>query len=282
MKTYLATFAALLLLSSPSHAATQVDIAGPPNSGRFGSSITVLPNGNFVVVDPSYDQLSPPVVNVGAVYLYTPEGALISTLLGSTASYQIGSTGINILQNGNFVVRSRNWNGSRGAVTWGSATTGFIGGASVIVSAANSLVGSSANDNVGVSGVTALTNGNYIVRSSLWRNTSPAASAAGAVTWANGSTGISGPVSASNSLVGSSAGDNVGNAGVTPLTNGNFVVLSPSWNNTSPTAVNAGAVTWGNGFTGISGPVSASNSLVGTTVGDQVGFFGVTPLTNGN
>ena len=116
MKTYLATFTALLLLSSPAPAATQVDIAGPSSSGKFGDSITVLPNGNFVVVDPTYDLLSPPVTDVGAVYLFNPNGHLISTLHGSTTNDQIGSSGITILQNGNFVVISAsNWNGSRGA-----------------------------------------------------------------------------------------------------------------------------------------------------------------------
>ena len=48
-----------------------------------------------------------------------------------------------------------------GAATWGSGTTGVTG----VISAANSLVGSTANDQVG-SGVTALSNGNYVVRSS--------------------------------------------------------------------------------------------------------------------
>jgi hypothetical protein len=282
MKTYLATFATLLLLSSPSHAATQVDIAGPSSSGRFGSSITVLPNGNFVVVDPSYDQLSPPVAEVGAVYLFNPNGHLISTLHGSTTNDQIGSSGINVLQNGNFVVSSANWNSNRGAVTWGSATTGFIGGTSVTVSAANSLVGASAGDQVGTAGVTALTNGNYVVNSPQWDNTSPAAVNAGAVTWANGSTGISGPITAANSLVGSSANDNVGFSGVTALTNGNYVVRSSNWDNTSPATADAGAVTWGNGSTGISGPVSAANSLVGSSANNRVGSDGVTALTNGN
>jgi hypothetical protein len=35
--------------------AVQVDIAGPAGSGQFGTSVTILPNGNFVVTDPSYD-----------------------------------------------------------------------------------------------------------------------------------------------------------------------------------------------------------------------------------
>jgi hypothetical protein len=61
---------------------------------------------------------------------------------------------------------------------------------------------------------------------------------------------------------------------VTALSNGNYVVVSPFWNN------KAGAATWGNGSTGIIGLVSAVNSLVGST-GDQVGDA-VTALSNGN
>ena len=74
----------------------------------------------------------------------------------------------------------------------------------------------------------------------------------------------------------------MGNTSVTPLTNGNYVVSSPGWDNTSPATSNAGAVTWANGSIGISGPVTAANSLVGTSASDQVGITGVTPLTNGN
>ena len=39
-------------------AATQVDIVGPAGSERFGDSILVLSNGNFVVVDPAFDNAS--------------------------------------------------------------------------------------------------------------------------------------------------------------------------------------------------------------------------------
>ena len=88
------------------------------------------------------------------------------------------------LSNGNFVVRSPFWNGERGAVTWGSGTTGISG----VVSAANSLVGTaggSNGDQVG-SGVTALSNGNYVVRSPFWNNNT------GAATWGSGATGKSG------------------------------------------------------------------------------------------
>lgn len=39
--------------SRPAHAATQTDIHGPAGSVRFGRWVTVLPNGNFVVTDPT-------------------------------------------------------------------------------------------------------------------------------------------------------------------------------------------------------------------------------------
>ena len=126
------------------------------------------------------------------------------------------------------------------------------------VTAANSLVGTTANDFVGSFGVTALEGGNYVVRSPGWDN--GAANDAGAVTFGSGTTGVAGPVSATNSLVGTTADDVVGSFGVTPLEGGNYVVRSPDWDNGA--ATNAGAVTFGSGTSGIVGPVSAANSLI--------------------
>ena len=72
----------------------------------------------------------------------------------------------------------------------------------------------------------------------------------------------------------------MGYGGTAALTNGNYVVNSLAWNNGA--ATNAGAATWGNGTTGISGVVSAANSLVGNTANDQVGWNLTNALTNGN
>src|SRR4051812_35193755 len=103
----------------------QTDIPGPAGSGAFGSSVTVLPNGNFVVTDPQFDL--PGKTDVGAVYLYSPTGTLISTLTGNTAGDMVGFGGVKVLSNGNFLVVSWTWsNGGAsgaGAVTWGSAST---------------------------------------------------------------------------------------------------------------------------------------------------------------
>jgi hypothetical protein len=185
---------------------------------------------------------------------------------------------VTLLSNGNYLVRIPNWNGNRGAVTWGSGSTGVSG----IVSDANSLVGSSPNDRVGginttgASGITFLSNGDYVVRSPLWNGTR------GAATWGSGTAGVTGAVSASNSLVGSTANDRVGNvdttgtSGITFLTNGNYVVRSPLWNS------NRGAVTWGSATAGVSGTVSDANSLVGSSPNDSVASGGIRTLSNGN
>ncbi len=275
------TLVAILLLLSLSRApaadASQTDIAGPAGSGTFGENVVVLPNGNLVVVDTGFD--AGVVTDVGAVYLYDGVTlALISTLTGSTAFDLVGNFGVTVLTNGNYVVRSPNWdNGGTvnvGAATWCSGMTGCTGA----VSTANSLHGSTAFDNVGNQGVTALTSGNYVVRSWNWDN--GGTTNVGAVTWCSGTMGCTGAVSTANSLHGATASDFVGMDGVTALTNGNYVVAIPTWKNGGMT--NAGAVTWCSGTTGCAGAVTTANSLHGATASDQISNSGVTALTNGN
>ncbi len=255
-------------------ALAQTDISGPVGSRAFGEKVYTLPNGNFVVVD-SLSNLDE--FDRGAVWLY--DGATlepIGVLRGSTAGDRVGSGGVVVLTNGNFVVISPAWdNGATvdaGAVTWLSGVTGTT----ATVSNLNSLVGSSAGDAVGSNGVTALTNGNYVVSSPDWN---PIPGGPGAVTWGNGAAGTVGAVSASNSLVYFGNSDKVGYPSVTPLTNGNYVVVSPYWDGA---VFDVGAVIWGNGAGGTVGAVSAGNSLVGSKNGDLVGAGGVTALTNGN
>jgi hypothetical protein len=261
-------FSAVLLAQSAQAAhVRQTDILGPSGSAAFGASVNVLSNGNIVVTDPFFSS------NMGAVYLYSPTGTLISTLTGGTPGDYVGLYGVTVLANGNFVIGSRQChNGGvalAGAATWVNGITGLSGTVSVV----NSLVGSNNQDNVG-SSVIALKNGNYVVLSPGWANGS--ASRAGAVTLADGSTGVSGPVSTANSVVGTTSGDAVGLHGIVELANGNFVISSRVWNN------GAGASTWVNGSTGLTGAVSAANSLVGSAMNDLVGISGVTALSNGN
>ncbi len=267
--------------AQPASAAVQIDIPGPIGSGIFGSSVTALPNGNFVVLDSKMS--SEGKTRLGAVYLYDGKtGTMISQLTGENANDQVGSGGVVVLANSNFVVISPFWNRpvggsllqSAGAVTWVNGRAGLNG----LVSVSNSLVGSSLDDVVGSANVQNLPNGNYVVMSSAWDN--GAIVDAGAVTWGNGATGTAGDVSPSNSLVGSTPGDALGYGGVTALTNGNYVVSSPFWDDAS--VVDAGAVTWGNGTTGVVGYVSFATSLIGGTNYDNISSGGVTALSNGN
>lgn len=65
-----------------------------------------------------------------------------------------------------------------------------------------------------------------------------------------------------------------------PLADGNYVITDVVWNNGS--VEQAGAVTCGNGITGVSGVVSSDNSLLGTRENNRVGLGGVRVLTNGS
>jgi hypothetical protein len=147
--------------------------------------------------------------------------------------------------------------------TTGNGTSGVSGE----LSSANSLVGSSSEDKVGWGIVTELSNSNYVVSSPDWDN--GAITDAGAVTWGNGTNGVSGAISPLNSLVGSSIDDHLGCTvlssglcivnGVIPLINGNYVVNSSYWDKGA--LVNAGAVTWSFELNGIIGLVTAENSV---------------------
>ena len=92
-------------------------------------------------------------------------------------------------------------------------------GVSGAVRTANSLVGSTANDQSGDGNgsVTALTNGNYVVTSPNWSND------AGAVTWGSGTADLTGVVSSMNSAIGSVANSGLGNV-VQDSVNGTFFV----------------------------------------------------------
>ena len=260
-----------------------ISLIGSSTNDSVGSErVTELANGNFVVANPAWDNGS--VVDAGAVTFI--DGAenfrgvvsASNSLVGSATNDQVGSRPVQPLESGNYLVRSTSWdNGSvrdAGAVTFGDGTTGTVG----VITAANSLVGSSEEDRVGLGGLFLLEGGNYLVSSQLWDDGSIAN--VGAVTFGNGVTGVTGTISSANSLIGSTEDDLVGQFGVEVLDGGNYLVRSPFWNNGA--ATDAGAVTFGTADQGISGVVSASNSLVGSSVDDEVGLNGFWELDGGN
>uniref|UniRef100_UPI0013E98436 YDG domain-containing protein n=1 Tax=Rubrivivax sp. JA1026 TaxID=2710888 RepID=UPI0013E98436 len=206
-------------------------------------------------------------------YNSTTYASSFQTALRTTVSL---TDGLRVLANGNYLAVDTSWNGTRGAVTFGSGDSGVAG----TVSAANSLVGSTVGDNVGKT-VTELSDSHYVVASPTWSN--GATAQVGGVTWGSGTAGVSGALSSSNSLIGSGAYDQVGVGGVLAVgdadSNGrraNYIVLSPQWGNrggNERTTVAYGAVTWGSGSGGVAGTVSAGNSLVGNSAGDYVGSY---------
>jgi|GEM_PF-1359722 len=267
-------------------------LIGSTSFDRVGSTVTALSNGNYVVTSSIWN-VPGGTLEVGAVTFangttgITGSVSTGNSLTGSRASDRVGSDGVTALPNGNYLVRSSDWDLDAtktdvGAVTFGNGSVGSTGA----VSTANSLVGSSIGDSVGLAangGIRILSNGNYVVGSGFW-SLDATHTQVGAVTFGNATTGVVGPISAANSLVGSTSDDFVGSAGVVALTNGNYVVVSNVWD-LDATHTNVGAITWGNGTTGVKGAVSAANSLVGSTTDDALGFNGsggVVALTNGN
>ncbi|WP_132647784.1 YDG domain-containing protein, partial [Rubrivivax gelatinosus] len=248
--------------------------------------------------------------------------SLVGSHAGDVLGYRLPVDGVAELSNGNFILLNPQWYAERGAATWGSGTAGVTG----TVSASNSLVGSTgsgslgftttnsayrllpngdlngdwvdrtsdlAGDRVGDGGVTVLADGNAVIGSPLWSQSSAwtqvdRPESLGAATWINGSNGqlktgaAGGTISATNSLVGGQHGDAVGynawvdpysglhyvTSGVTALDGGAYVVASPWWSNGSTTGV--GAVTHV-AAGGRVGTVGTSNSLVGGSAGDHIG-----------
>ena len=114
----------------------------------------------------------------------------------------------------------------------------------------------SAND------VTALANGNYVVRSPSWDNGIVAD--AGAVTFGNGVSGVSGVVSEAEQLWsaarrGTESATTVFTT-VDALSNGNYVVGSYSG---TTALTDAGAVTFGSGIRGVIGTITSADRAMG-------------------
>jgi|GEM_PF-1443736 len=259
-------------------------VGSTANDGLGETIPQELTNGNIVICAASWDNPVGSVVDVGAaVWMSGTTGktgtiSVSNALIGAVAEDYFGVSGVLALDNGNYVVRSRLFhNGgilNAGAITWGDGAIGSVG----VVSTANSLLGSADSDQLGNVAPVALPNGSFVVRAPLWDNAG--IMDAGAVVWGNGTSPLTGIISAAIGLVGQTENDYVG-GDVTPLTLGGFVVSSPDWDNGLMT-IDAGAATWGSDTTPLTGSISAANSLIGMTTGDQISVDGITALTNGH
>ncbi len=275
----------------------------PSMAGSGG--VLPLPNGDFVAFTPHF-RTNLVNMDLGAVTYCggytgrTVNGALSivagNSITGSTTNRAVGGGGGLVLSNGNYVIISPDWDIdnltlSTGAVTLvnGSGASKGIpvagGAVGQVVTITNSFYGATAGERVGSGGVTALTNGNFVVLSPE--------SGDGRATLINGSTGI--PIAGgaigqtatnANSLHGSLATDDVGTSAAA-FTNGNYAVISPGWDGV---VGDGGAITVVNGTTGIpvvagvsvGDAVSTLNSVTGSTLNDQVGSGGVVSFPGNN
>ena len=237
-----------------------------------------LPNGGYVATAREWD--GPTDLNAGiAAACETPGGCTgpirnLNNVQGSRPNDRVGSN-VEVLPNGSYVIISPSWGATAGAVTFclsGAACAG------IVPSSANSLVGARQNDFVGSFGVTPLANGNYVVQSPQWQNSTT--EDRGAATFCSGTLGCVGDVSTTNSLFGESSSSQVGRE-ILALPNGNYAVVSPGWEPAN-TTFNSGAVTFCDGTTGCIGPVTTANSLTGQEVNARIGEFSNRVLPNGN
>ena len=239
-------------------------IAGNHTDALFNPNVTALTNGNFVVAAPNADVNA--VATAGSVMLINgTTGAQIgSTIAGDNVNDRLGSDGVAALANGNYVIASAgdDVNGitNAGSVMLVDGATGIPIGTPI--------AGDENDDQLGSEGVTALTNGNYVIASRL--DDVAGIFDAGSAKLVNGTTGIQ-----VSSIDGDNDFDFLGSRGVIALTNGNYVIASPSDDVNG--IGDAGSVRLVDGTTGI----QIGSTIAGDQLSDSLGFR-VAALTNGH
>ena len=261
-------------------------LRGPSAFDQVGiGGIRELANGNFLVLSPNWDGQGQSALGgylYGAVTFGNGNTGIsgnvssANSLVGSQDEDRVGGFADNsflALSNGNYVFTSSFWdNGTKrdaGATTFGNGTVGVSGE----ITSSNSLLGNRTRTVTCAIFIDEVGNSNYIVRRPCYSSGSE--SRRGAITFGDGTTGVTGSISTSNSLIGNQSDDRLGDHQIRLLANGNYVVFSKFGG--------TGSVTWGDGNSGVTGIVTASNSLVGAANAYVGGFISpVTALSNGN
>jgi len=233
-----------------------------PGAGdEFGQLVVILSNGNIVVSDPNDSSVA---ANNGAVHLYNPvTQMLIASIYGDDANDQLGFGSITALANNNFVIASP-LDTVSGIAAAGSVR--LINGANGAQVGAT-IAGDDAGDGLGLGGITALANNNFVIASDL--DDMGVVVDAGSVQLVNGATGA--PIGVA--ITGDNPGDRIGINGAVALANGNYVVGSPS---DDAGVVDNGSVQLVNGATG----AQIGATIAGDNPGDGFGF--ITALANDN
>jgi hypothetical protein len=225
----------------------QISVVFGDDAGDFlGGFITGLSNSNFVITSKEEDRDG--ISNASSVRLMNGStGAQISVLFGDLEGDALGQridggfiahNAVTALSNNNYVITSpSDDNGAiidAGSVRLMDGTTGIqIGGI---------IFGDQEDDKIGESGVTVLSNDNYVIASS--RDDNGFILDAGSVQLVSGTTGDTiGPL-----LIGATSRSRLANGGVSALGNNNYVVASGEDDN--GTMSDTGSIRLFNGSTG--------------------------------
>lgn len=232
---------------------------------RVGFGFVELNNGNFVTHSTAWNDITGAVTWGDGMNGIYGEVTDKNSLIGTQANDNFGGR-IEPLENGDYIVINFGIPTLQGSVTWANGNSGTVGR----VTAQNSLVGIATHAWLTSVNLVKLTNGNIVINFPEWNV------GRGAVTFMNVGKPVVGVISAENSMIGTNEFDKIGEGGIIPLINGNYVFSSPQWANKK------GAVTWVNGDTGSVGFLSEKNSMTGITVRSFDDYAGLYPLYNGN
>ena len=230
---------------TPSPTPNFIELVDPtPGEGdNFGTVVEVLDNGNIVVTDPFDSSIEE---NNGAVHFYSSAGALIRSVYGNSVNDQLGSGGVVVLSNGNYVIVSE-LDDENNIVDGGSVRL-FNGedGTPIQTVLGNADTINFGSDGFGRITVKALTNGNFVIGAA--RDSSVVAGG-GSVRLINGDTGAQIGQAIEGDQVEDFLSRGVGDAsGIVALANGNYVIAS-NFDDVGG-IVNSGSVRLINGDTG--------------------------------
>jgi len=224
-----------------------------------GARIVPLTNGNYLVAAPFWANGG--LTRVGAVTWGSGIAGVAGTVdpsnsfVGSGTDDWVGITAV-ALPNGNALIATPLWNFGMGSDAGMIRIISGTGSTAGPVTVTNSLYGTHTLDRVG--GYTLLADGNVLAHAQSWDN--GATTDVGAATWISATGGPTGEISASNSIIGSAAGDAVGGGVPVALSDGAVVFQSSGVDNGAN--LNAGAATYVEPG-GEVGTLSAANSVFG-------------------
>jgi len=212
------------------------------------------------------------IVDAGSVILVNGATGLQigNTLAGDMTGDQLGTDGITVLSNNNYVVASR-LDDEGGIVNAGSVR--LVDGNSG-AQIGSTLAGDTTGDLLGSGSITVLANNNYVIASPY--DNEGGIMDVGIVILMDGSTGLK----LGNTLAGDVAGDSLSSNGIIALSNNNFVISSPY--DDVGSIVDAGSVILVDGATGM----QLGNTLAGDVTDDRLSYNydgkGITALSNNN